>query len=82
MDRSDLDYEICDVWYDINECTNSGYNTLVVEPGLVASVHNVNGGAYRVIENYNSQFCNVVIQGMWHNTFTNYSFPLNVVIDI
>lgn len=29
---------------------------------------------------YKAQFCNVVIHGAWHNTFTNFSFPIEVEI--
>ncbi len=80
VDGSDLETEHFEVNYDINECTNSGYNTLMVEPGLVVAVGTDGDGAYHAVDNYKAQFCNVVIHGHWHNTFTNFSFPIEVEI--
>lgn len=78
VDHSDLDEEYFNVDYDINECTNAGYNTLLVEPGLVASVSMDGDGGYHVTDTYKAQFCNVVIHGAWHNTFTNFTYPVEV----
>lgn len=80
IDHSDFETNYFNIDYDINECTNSGYNTLLVEPGLVSSVSMSGDGNYHVTDIYKAQFCNVVIHGAWHNTFTNFTYPVDVVM--
>lgn len=80
IDRSDFEGNYFNVDYDINECTPAGYNTLLVQPGLVASASESGDGNYHVVDHYRAQFCNVVLHGAWHNDFRNYSHPVEVVI--
>ena len=58
--------------YDIDECTNAGYNTLTVEPGIIiCSPVNSNGSSScDVTDLYLAEFCDVVWHGKWHNNFT------------
>ena len=79
IDDSDFDYDYFKISYDIDECTNSGYHTLKIEPGLVVATLQ-NEGAYLASETYFGTFCNVVIHGYWHNNFTNFSFDKTVTI--
>lgn len=72
IDNSDLSQELFNITYDINECTNSGYNTLMVEPGLAVACSMNGDGNYHIVEEYRTQFCDIVIRGLWHNNFTFY----------
>ena len=71
-DLSDYSEEFFKLRHTINECTDSGYNTLKVEPGLMAVVDCDGDGQYHIEEEYYVQFCKIVIKNLWHNTFTNF----------
>ena len=72
VDRSLPGSEYFRLRYDINECTNAGYNTLTVEPGIIiASPVNSDGrSSCDTIDQYIAEFCDVVMHGRWHNNFT------------
>lgn len=68
---SNLGSNFFHVWHDINECTNSGYDTIMVEPGIVIRVDS-NLGECHNEDVYKTQFCKVVIHGAWHNNFKDF----------
>lgn len=76
---SDLASNYYHVWHDINECTNSGYDTTLVEPGMVIRVDS-NLGECHNEDTYKVQFCDVVIHGKWHNNFKDFTKTISVDI--
>ncbi len=72
LDQSLPGREYFKLFYDINECTNSGYNTLTIEPGkIICSPVGSNGRSWCDTHDvYTVEFCDVVIHGIWHNNFT------------
>ena len=78
IDDCDFDYNLFEIKYDINECTNSGYHTLKVEPGSVEATPD--GFGYYADETYMAQFCHVVMHGFWHNNFTDFTQHQTVMI--
>ena len=69
--NSDIGLNDFNVWHDINECTNSGYDPVMVEPGIVIRVGS-NLGECHNYDHYKVQFCKVVLHGTWHNSFTDF----------
>lgn len=78
-DKTVLGTNLFWVEYDINECTDAGYNNLIVEPGLLIRSNNPDG-SYHATDTYYAEFCNVVIHGLWHNTFTTFDYDMNYIM--
>lgn len=78
-DRTNLGAGLFEIYYDVDQGSDTGHSDIIVEPGMVVRTE-ASDGAYHGNDTYMVTFCNVVIPGLWHNDFRTYSLEAEYTI--
>ena len=76
--NSSIANNIIDIDHEIDECKIAGSKGYHVVPGALIKVIPHGNGGYHGIDKYSTEFCKVVVPGMWHNTFKTYEMAVEV----
>ena len=81
IDNSDFSQNIFEINYDINEKSNSGKETLMVQPGLVASSE-YEDGRYEIIEKLTIEFCKKKLFGLYYGDYQTFTCLVTISLNI
>ena len=81
IDNSDFGQNIFEINYDINERSNSGKETLLVQPGLVASSE-FEDGRYEITEMLTAEFCKKKLFGLYYGDYQTFTCFVIISLNI